>query len=42
VLEKTAPYNTDLKTTQALAANLRQVIDYLNEHPRPYRWTKQL
>jgi len=42
VLEKTALYNTDLKTTQAIAENPRQGIDYLNEHPRPYRWTKQL
>ena len=42
VLEKTALYNTDLKTTHAIAENLRQGIDYLNEHPRPYRWMKQL
>jgi transposase len=40
VLEKTALYNTDLKTTDAIAENLRQGIDYLNSHPRPYRWAK--
>jgi len=40
VLEKTALYNTDLKTTDAIAENLKQGISYLNEHPRPYRWTK--
>jgi transposase len=40
--EKTALYNTDLKTTEAIAENLRQGIDYLNSHPRPYRWTKAL
>jgi transposase len=42
VLEKTALYNTDLKTTDAIAENLKQGIDYLNSHPRPYRWTKTL
>jgi transposase len=42
VLEKTALYNTDLKTTDAIAENLKQGIDYLNNHPRPYRWTKTL
>jgi len=42
VLEKTALYNTDLKTTDAIAENLRQGIEYLNSHPRPYRWTKTL
>ena len=40
VLEKTALYNTDLKTTDAIAENLKQGIDYLNSHPRPYRWDK--
>jgi hypothetical protein len=40
VLEKTALYNTDLKTTDAIAENLKQGIDYLNSHPRPYRWAK--
>jgi transposase len=42
VLEKTALYNTDLKTTDAVAENLKQGIDYLNSHPRPYCWTKSL
>lgn len=42
VLQKTALYNTDLKTTDAIAENLKQGIDYLNSHPRPYRWTKTL
>jgi len=42
VLEKTALYNTDLKTTDAIAQNLKQGIDYLNSHPRPYHWTKAL
>lgn len=42
VLEKTALYNTDLKTTDAIAENLKQGIGYLNDHPRPYRWTKTL
>ena len=42
VLEKTALHNTDLKTTDAIAENLKQGIDYLNHHPRPYRWTKTL
>jgi DDE superfamily endonuclease len=42
VLEKTALYNTDLKTTDAIAENLKQGIEYLNSHPRPYRWTKTL
>jgi len=40
VLEKTALYNTDLKTTDAIAENLKQGIEYLNSHPRPYRWAK--
>ena len=40
VLEKTALYNTDLKSTSAIAENLLQGIAYLNSHPRPYRWTK--
>lgn len=42
VLQKTALYNTDLKTTDAIAENLRQGIEYLNSHPRPYCWTKTL
>jgi transposase len=42
VLEKTALYNTDLKTTESIAENLKQGIEYLNSHPRPYRWTKTL
>jgi transposase len=42
VLEKTALYNTDLKTTDAIAEHLKQGIDYLNSHPRPYRWTKTI
>jgi transposase len=42
VLEKTALHNTDLKTTAAIADNLSQGIDYLNAHPRPYKWTKAL
>jgi transposase len=42
VLEKTALHNTDLKTTAAIAQNLLQGIAYLNNHPRPYRWTKSI
>ena len=42
VLEKTALYNTNLKTTDAIAENLRQGINYLNDHPHPYRWTKMI
>jgi len=42
VLEKTALYNTDLKTTDAIAEHLRQGIDYLNAHPKPYRWRKAI
>lgn len=42
VLEKTAQYNTELKTTEAIAENLKQGIEYLNDHPRPYHWTKTL
>jgi hypothetical protein len=42
VLEKTALYNTNLKTTDAIAENLKQGINYLNDHPRPYRWTKTI
>ena len=42
VLEKTAHYNTDLKTTEAIADNLKQGINYLNDHPRPYRWAKTI
>lgn len=42
VLEKTALYNTDLKTTEAIADHLRQGIDYLNSRPRPYQWTKSI
>ena len=42
VLEKTALYNTDLKTTEAIADNLKQGINYLNDHPRPYRWAKTI
>jgi len=37
VLEKTALYDTNLNTTDAIA---KQGINYLNDHPRPYRWTK--
>jgi hypothetical protein len=32
VLEKTALYNTNLKTTDAIAENLKQGINYLNDH----------
>jgi hypothetical protein len=42
VLEKTALHNTNLKTTDAIAQNLKQGIDHLNDHPRPYRWTKTI
>lgn len=42
VLQKTALYNTDLKTRDAIAENLKLGIDYLNSYPRPYRWTKAL
>jgi hypothetical protein len=42
VLEKTALYNTDLKTTAAIAEHLLEGIDYLNAHPRPYRWNKAI
>jgi len=42
VLEKTALQNTDLKTTSEIAAHLLDDIDYLNEHPKPYRWNKRI
>jgi hypothetical protein len=42
VLQKTALHNTDLKTADAIAENLRQGLDYLNNHPRPYHWTKKI
>lgn len=42
VLEKTALHNTDLKTTGEIAEHLLQGIEYLNSHPRPYRWTKAI
>jgi hypothetical protein len=42
VLEKTALYNPDLQTTDAIAGNLKPGIDYLDNHPRLYRWTKTL
>jgi len=35
VLEKTALHNTHLKTTEAIAQNLKQGIDYLNNRPPP-------
>jgi transposase len=42
VLQRTALYNTDLKTTDAIAEHLVDAIAYLNKHPRPYRWTKAI
>jgi hypothetical protein len=42
VLQRTALYNTNLKTTEAIAQHLADGIKYLNEHPRPYRWTKTI
>jgi DDE superfamily endonuclease len=42
VLAKTALYNTSLKTTDAIAENLKSAINYLNDHPRPYRWMKTI
>jgi len=42
VLQRTALYNTDLKTTEAIAQHLFEGIRYLNKHPRPYRWTKTI
>jgi len=42
VLEKTALQNTNLKTTSEIAAHLLDGIDYLNEHPKPYRWNKRI
>src|SRR5215468_1670182 len=42
VLQRTALYNTNLKTTEAIAQHLADGINYLNEHPRPYRWTKTI
>ena len=42
VLQRTALYNTHLKTTDAIAQHLEDGINYLNEHPRPYRWTKTI
>jgi len=42
VLQKTALYNTNLKTTDAIAESLSQGIGYLNDHPRPYHWAKTL
>ncbi len=40
VLQRTALYNTDLKTTDAIAKHLADGIAYLNKHPRPYHWNK--
>jgi len=34
--------NTNLKTTSEIAAHLLDGIDYLNEHPKPYRWNKRI
>lgn len=42
VLEKTALHNTNLTTTGEIAEHLLQGIEYLNLHPRPYRWTKAI
>jgi len=42
VLQRTALYNTNLKTTDAIAQHLEDGINYLNEHPRPYRWSKTI
>jgi hypothetical protein len=42
MLAKTALHNTNLKTTDAIAENLKSAINYLNDHPRPYRWTKTI
>jgi transposase len=39
VLERTALHNTDLRTPAEIEASLQAGIAYLNEHPRPYRWT---
>jgi putative transposase len=40
VLERTALHNTYLRTTTEIEAHLLRGIAYLNEHPKPYRWTK--
>jgi transposase len=42
VLQKTALQNTDLKTPSEIAKHLLDGIDYLNEHPKPYRWNKRI
>jgi transposase len=40
VLERTALHNTYLRTPAEIEASLLRGIAYLNEHPKPYRWTK--
>src|SRR5437867_13431272 len=40
VLERTALHNTYLRTPTEIEASLQRGIAYLNEHPKPYRWTK--
>ncbi len=40
LLERTALHNTHLKTPQQIAENLQRGITYLNNHPRPYHWSR--
>ena len=42
VLERVALHNTDLKTPEAITDNLLQGITNLNDHPKPYRWSKDI
>ena len=42
VLERTALHNTYLRTPTEIEASLQRGIAYLNEHPKPYRWTKTI
>jgi transposase len=39
VLERTALHNTDLRTPAEIEARLQCGTAYLNQHPKPYRWT---
>lgn len=39
VLARTALHNTDLRTPAEIEASLQCRTAYLNEHPKPYRWT---
>lgn len=40
VLERTALHNTNLKTPEQIGEHLLVGIEYLNAHPKPYRWDR--